>query len=327
MRCLALAQCWNTQRGKTVFAASRIPEGLDGRLKSEGISVTEIASSPGTQEDAADLIAAARQVGAKHVVLDGYHFGARYQQAIKETDLRVLLIDDYGHAECYFADLILNQNLYADEGMYRRRNFTTQLLLRTRYALLRREFLSWNNWSRSIPTVARRLLVTLGGSDPYNTTCQVVRSLCDVEVPDLKVKILIGLANRHHKAVRQATEQVPGRFEILTSLADMAGVMAWADLAITAAGTTCLELAFMGLPSVTVELADNQRRIAERLAEAGISFNAGWHSDLDTGQLTEVIARLVRSADERAEMSRRGRAIVDGFGARRVAQILMGADA
>jgi len=327
MRCLALAQDWNTQRGNAVFAVGSIPEGLDRRLRSEGMSVTEIASPLGTEEDAAELIAAARQLGAERIVLDGYHFGARYQQTVKEADLRALFIDDYGHAEYYFTDLILNQNLYADEGMYRRRNLTTQLLLGTRYALLRREFLSWSNWSRPTPAVARRLLVTLGGSDPHNTTCKVIRSLWDVNVPDLEVKILLGPANRHQEAVRQASGQAPWRFEILTPQVDMAGMMAWADLAITAAGTTCWEMAFMGLPTVTVELAENQRRIAQSLAEAGISFNAGWHSDLDLGHLTETIARLVTSADERAELSRRGRAIVDGFGARRVAQILVGADA
>jgi UDP-2,4-diacetamido-2,4,6-trideoxy-beta-L-altropyranose hydrolase len=326
MRCLALAQDWNKQHGKAVFAIGTIPQRLDRRLKSERMSVARIASAPGTEEDAAELIAKARELGVTRVAMDGYHFGARYQQAIKEAGIKALFIDDYGHAEFYFADLILNQNLYADEGMYRRRNMTTQLLLGTHYALLRREFLSWSKWSRSIPPMARRLLVTLGGSDPHNTTCKVIRSLCALKVPELEVKILLGPANRHHEAVRQTVGQAPGRFEILTTEVDMAGIMAWADLAISAAGTTCWEIAFMGLPTVTVELAENQRRIAQSLAEAGISSDAGWHSDLDTGHLTETIVRLVASADERGGMSRRGRAIVDGLGARRVSQSLMDTD-
>jgi UDP-2,4-diacetamido-2,4,6-trideoxy-beta-L-altropyranose hydrolase len=326
MRCLALAQDWSQQSGKTVFAVGSIPEILDNRLKSEGMSITKIASAAGTSEDAAELVATARDLGVTRVALDGYQFGSKYQQAIKDGGLRTLFIDDYGHAEWYFADLILNQNLYADESMYNRRNKTTQLLLGTRYALLRREFLSWSAWSRCIPALARRLLVTLGGSDSSNTTSKVIRSLHDLKVPDLEVRILLGPANRHHEAVRQAVGQRPERFQILTAEADMPRMMAWADLAISAAGSTCWELAFMGLPTVTVELAENQRPIAKSLADAGISTAAGWYSDLDAGRLTETIARLVTSAAERGEMSRRGRAIVDGHGARRASQSLMHAD-
>ena len=327
MRCLALAHYWNQQCGKAVFAIGSIPELLNRRLNSEGIFATKIASPSGTAEDAAELIATARELAATRVAMDGYQFGAQYQQAIKDAGLKTLFIDDYGHAEWYFADLILNQNLYADEAMYSRRNKTSQLLLGTRYALLRPEFLAWSTWSRRIPAVARRLLVTLGGSDSSNTTSKVIRSLLDLNVTDLEVRILLGPANRHHEAVRQAVGQQPERFQIFAAEADMPGMMAWADLAISAAGSTCWELAFMGLPAVTIVLAENQRPIAKSLADAGISTAAGWHLNLDAGCLTETIARLVASADERGEMSLRGRAIVDGHGARRVAKSLMHADA
>lgn len=326
MRCLALAQNWNQQCGNAVFAIGSIPELLSKRLNSEGISTTKIVSASGTPEDAAELIATARELGVTRVAMDGYQFGAQYQQAIKDAGLKSLFIDDYGHAEWYFADLILNQNLYADEGMYSRRNKACQMLLGTRYALLRPEFLPWSTWSRCIPVAARRLLVTLGGSDSSNTTSKVIRSLHDLNVPDLDVRILLGPANRHHEAVREAVGQRPERFQILAAEADMPGMMAWADLAISAAGSTCWELAFMGLPALTVELAENQRPIAKSLADAGISAAAGWHSNLDAGRLTETTARLVASAEERGEMSRRGRAIVDGHGARRVSQSLMHAD-
>jgi UDP-2,4-diacetamido-2,4,6-trideoxy-beta-L-altropyranose hydrolase len=322
MRCLALAQAWNAQQGQTVFMVGEIPKGIENRLKSEGMSSARIASGAGTEEDAEELITAARRLGAERIVLDGYHFGASYQETVKKADFKFLFMDDYGHADYYFADLILNQNLYADETMYSRRNLTTQLLLGTRYALLRSEFLSWSAWSRYIPPIARRILVTLGGSDPDNATCRVIRSLHGLGVSGLEVKILLGPANLHYEAVQQAVAQASGQFELLTPEVEMAGLMAWADLAISAAGSTCWELAFMGLPTATIVLAENQRRIAHSLAEAGITSNAGWHSHLDADQLTQIIARLVAGTDERREMSSRGRAILDGLGAWRVSQIL-----
>ena len=59
--------------------------------------------------------------------------------------------------------------------------------------------------------------------------------------------------------------------------------MLWAELAITAAGSTCWELACLGVPAVTIVTAENQRGIAASLSHAGITQDAGWHEDFISG--------------------------------------------
>jgi spore coat polysaccharide biosynthesis predicted glycosyltransferase SpsG len=98
--------------------------------------------------------------------------------------------------------------------------------------------------------------------------------------------------------------------------------MRWADLAICAGGSTCWELAYMGVPSIILILAENQRGIAESLAEAGAADCLGWHADAGSGAITEAVARLVADPERRAALTRRGRRLVDGQGVERVVDAL-----
>ena len=44
-------------------------------------------------------------------MVDGYDFGSKYQADLKSQGLKVLFIDDNGHADYYPADLVLSQNI------------------------------------------------------------------------------------------------------------------------------------------------------------------------------------------------------------------------
>ena len=129
MRCLALARSWQDTLGQPIFAMTTSVPALEERLKSEGMEVIHLAAEPGSLADAKETAALAHQFNASWVVLDGYHFGSEYQKTIKISGLSLLFIDDYGHAEHYYADFVLNQNISADEQWYQHREPCTKLLL------------------------------------------------------------------------------------------------------------------------------------------------------------------------------------------------------
>ena len=99
---------------------------------------------------------------------------------------------------------------------------------------------------------------------------------------------------------------------------DMPDLMARADLAVSAGGSTCWEMAYMGLPNLVLVLADNQRPIAERLAAAGVSLNLGDARRLDPADLAAALDDLVRDRARRRAMAAAGRTLIDGRGAERV---------
>ena len=56
---------------------------------------------------------------------------------------------------------------------------------------------------------------------------------------------------------------------LVVNAPNMAELMAWADVAISAAGSTAWELACMGLPAALIVVAENQTGIAAALVREG----------------------------------------------------------
>lgn len=105
---------------------------------------------------------------------------------------------------------------------------------------------------------------------------------------------------------------------VIVDCNDMPALMADADLAVTAGGTTVWELAFMGLPALTIILAENQRSNGDALQKLGIAQNLGWHAGLSPEHIADALKPLLEDRSVRCEMSRRGRDLVDGLGSLRV---------
>lgn len=313
MRCLALAQAWQHAGGTAHFVCAEVPDGLATRLMAEGMVLHHLSQEPGGRQDAQRTVAIAQQVGATWVVEDGYHFGADYQRAIKDAGLRLLAIDDYGHAEHYVADLVLNQNICADESIYPNRETTTQLLLGTKYVLLRREFWSWRGWCRAIPDVARNILVTMGGGDPDNQTLKVIRAIQKIKEIDLSVVVVVGGGNPHLKVLEEAIARNPS-IRLTQNAINMPELMAWADVAVSAGGSTCWELCFLGAPPLLLITAENQRHVAHGLASAGAAVNLGWHEELEIPVIANSLTEVILSAEQRIRLSENGRQLVKGTG-------------
>ncbi len=322
MRCLALAQAWQEHGGTVHFAFVSVPPPLCDRLVAEGMELHLLAATPGSQEDAEALVAMARQVGAAWLVVDGYQFDAAYQKIIMDAGCPLLFVDDYGHASFYWAELVLNQNSYAEPAFYPHHAPTTQLLLGTRYTLLRREFFPWREWQRESPAIARKVLVTLGGSDPDNVTLTVIQALQQLSIEGIEVIVVVGGGNPHLETLQRALDAAPCSIRLEHNVTQMPDLMAWADVAVSAGGSTCWELAFMGLPTLVVVLSDNQLPIAAHLHDVGAAINLGRYHKVTVPLVREHLETLLHSQSQRSEMSRVARHLIDGQGTRRVIEAM-----
>ena len=301
-----------------------ITPALRVRLESEGFEVKVLNCIPGSADDAEQTMLVSKDVSASWIVLDGYHFDAAYQRSIKELGKKLLLIDDNGCASHYYADVVLNQNIHASEKLYSKREPNTSLLLGTRYALLREEFLIWQGWKRQIPELAQNILVTLGGSDPENVTKKIYDAIIQLEFSQLNV-IIIAANNQYSHQMKCFVEKSKVNIELKSNVEKTSDLMAWADIAISAGGTTTWELAFMGLPMITIAIADNQCQVVEELSKDRVAVNAGWHKDITPSMIAENISELICDRKKRSEMSQRAQALVDGNGADRVLKALRSA--
>jgi UDP-2,4-diacetamido-2,4,6-trideoxy-beta-L-altropyranose hydrolase len=318
MRCLALAQAWQDAGGDVVFVMAESTPSLDERLAAGHIGVVKMDAAAGSTRDATQLAELAQARGANYVAVDGYQFDAAYQRRLKDAGLKLLFIDDNGDAEHYYADLVLNQNAHAREDFFRSRQSHTRLLLGPRYALLRREFASWREWKREIHPAARKVLVTMGGSDPDNVTLAVIHALPRVQIKGLEATVVVGGSNPHITSLEQAAAHFPGTIRLQRSASNMAELLAWADVAVSGAGTTCWEMCLLGLPAILIDLAENQRPVARELDARGVAIHLGSTAEVFPEEIAGKVEWLLLSPETRAAMSGRARKLVDGKGAGRV---------
>lgn len=323
MRCLALAQAWQEIGGEATFITASPVRALETRLRADRFDVEHLKAAPGNSEDARPVIETARKVGASWVVVDGYVFGAAYQKSIKDAELGLLFVDDNGHAGHYCADLVLNQNLHASESLYKNRESHTQLLLGPKYALLRREFLQCRGRKLDTPDVARKVLVTMGAADTDDVTLKILQALDHIGVEGAEAIVLVAGNSRHLDAVQSAAKQIALPVKLKQDAANMPELMAWADVAVIACGSTCWELAFMGVPAITVVTADIQLGVAGALHEAGILNTMGWWHTMSAEGLATELTTLMLDRALRVRKIRMGREMVDGRGAETVVEILL----
>jgi UDP-2,4-diacetamido-2,4,6-trideoxy-beta-L-altropyranose hydrolase len=282
MRCLAVAQAWRDAGGEAVFACETISDALRRRL-GEFEVIGARASSPD------GLATSPPPWDAEWVVVDGYKFNAAYLEALAES-YRVLVIDDLGALPRYSVEVIVNQNTLASDALYPSRNRDAVLLLGARYAVLRRE-LRDEPAPRDFERRGTKILVTLGQS----------------VFKDSMAVILAGL---------EAIEGV--EIQTLQNVENVRPLMEWADLAVSAAGSTCWELARLGCPMVITVVAENQRRSAQGLTQAGAAVTLPDLRELTAAEVTRVVGALVDDAATRERLSNAGRALVDGRGTARV---------
>ncbi len=317
MRCMALAQTWKDAGGEVLFIMASGYKACRSTIESEGIEILHLSTLPGSRNDVLQTVDIAKTNSAEWIVVDGYHFTSDYQKSIKNNGIKSLFIDDCGSADVYHGDIILNQNLHADKSLYVNKAPETRLLLGSAYVLLRKEFTSLQNRHKKISAKSYKIIVTMGGSDPQNITLRVIQALIKINAP-LDVKIIVGSSNPHMDIIQHSIRSAPFSMYIQQNAKNMADLMAWADLAISAGGSTLWEMAFMGLPAITISTAENQRNVAQKLHDMGTVSYIGWYDNLTELKISKEIKRLIYSRKNRAKMSVLGKKIIDGKGVEKV---------
>lgn len=312
MRCLALAQALIDAGHMPMLATAEIAGSVSRRFSREGVEVLSVdAEKAGQSRDGVATRDLALTHRADWLVVDGYGFDNTYLAAIAGP-WRILLIDDLGRDGVEVA-MVLNQNPYALPQQYPARDPDCELLLGPRYALLRREFRDAPP-TRSIRPQAQNILVSLGGSDADNVTLRVVRALAGVTAQ--AVRVVLGGSHPDPASVEEAAG-VAG-FEVLREVESMPALLEWADLVIGAGGTSALEYAYAGLPSILLALADNQVPVVESLARANVVAPAGRPDDGLEVRLRDEVDSLLADHERRESMADIGRSLVDGRGVDRL---------
>jgi len=193
------------------------------------------------------------------------------------------------------------------------------------YALLGEAFASARDRALVKPGMAERaerVLVTFGARDSADRTTLALDALARL-MPAARVTVVIGGAAAHRAKVEAAVSDRTGARLILDAQ-DMIPIHEQADFAIGAPGVSLLERLCCGLPGMI--LCQNQDQIP--IAGAAAASGAVVLSQADNAQaLADDIGPLLADGARRAALRARGLALIDGRGARRLAEALVAARA
>jgi UDP-2,4-diacetamido-2,4,6-trideoxy-beta-L-altropyranose hydrolase len=321
MRCLALVQAWQAEGSEATFLSGCDSPALRRRVTDEGARFVPLAGAHPDPTDWPTTSRLLKRLQPDWLVIDGYHFDPEYQKAARAAGVRVLVIDDLAQWPEYHADILLNQNLAAENLPYVR-DQDMKLLLGMRYVMLRREFLNWRKRRRRTASVGRRLLVTMGGSDPGNATLQAIQALVMTDLPKLEVVVVVGGDNPRLKQLRVASTGRGLSVRLVRNAQNMPGLMNWADMALTTAGGTLWELLFMGCPTMSFTRVPVQEADYRSLEQRGAMRCLGNELAAKPEHVAAAIKDLAHSAAARRRMCVLGRRLVDGKGAARVVQAM-----
>ena len=282
------------------------------RLHNENVDVLLLDSPPTPQESPHKLLEDLARGAQGHVphscwvVLDGYHFGLDCQNAVRNAGYKLLVIDDYAHLPEYSCDMLLNQNIGAELLAYS--GDVGKKLLGLRYVLMRPEFATAREKAKArvFSGTPQNILLTLGGGDFSGHLRRVASNSCIPEMAGCTLRVISGAMPEH--VLHECLRDCPARVERLHMVDDMPALLLDTDLCITAGGSTCWELCCLGVPFMTLVVADNQKNIVKQLETQRI-----------TSLFTEPMFQAwLKNPSQRCAASQAGTCLVDGAGGTRV---------
>lgn len=158
--------------------------------------------------------------------------------------------------------------------------------------------------------------VCFGGSDPADVTARIVPPLAAAVGGAARLTAIVGPG--------YGGTLEPGRaWDVVRDPPDLAVRLAQATVALIGGGTMKIELALLGIPAVVLAVADDQLPVGPPFAATGAALFVGDGRTIDPARAASALTRLLSDAAARRAMSRRGRALVDGRGAERIAAAVL----
>lgn len=328
MRCLTLADRLRAHGAHVVFFCRDLPGAMFGVLQDRGYDYARLdyatSDADWQMTDVETTIEASGIIFSKKpdiTVIDHYGIDIVWENKFRSHTGSIMVIDDLAN-RIHDCDLLLDQNYY--EGMETRYvgriPQSCMSLLGPRYVLLRPEFAEARGRLRPRSGMVRRILVFFGGSDPDRLTHKAISALHSLDRPDITADIIVGGSNPHREEINAMCRELPN-MTYHCQVSNMAELIAEADLAIGAGGATTWERCILGLPSITLVLAENQLATTRDLDRYGAVQFLGWADGISSEQLADAVNQALHDEERLLALSRKSLELMqDWHGADYVAE-------
>ena len=312
-RCLALAEALAADRWGVVFACRAGTREVVPSLARSAFAYRVVSVDRGGLASLHDLAPG----GCDLLVVDHYGLHESYERSCRAWAKQILVIDD-------LADRPHDCDILVDQTPGRQaRDYAglvpghCTVLAGSEFALLDPRFRQARERLRAPIDEVQRVLVSFGGTDPAGATVRALEAL-GVAKLGTAVDVVLGTVNDDIGRIRQLAAQLVPAATVHVAVDDMASLIARADMAIGAGGVSALERCCLGVPSLTITIADNQCKLANELAQSGATEDIGPVTGLRGSDIADAVSRLASNAARRLAITAAAITIADGLGAARV---------
>ena len=264
------------------------------------------------KEDAQNLIERTDNIDL--VIVDHYGIDAEWEEYVKkQLNCKLFIIDDL--IRSHHADLILDQTLMRSEVDYGIQKLGTKILAGCKFALLAPMFSLYREktYNKNSSNLITKILLSMGGVDQPNATYRVLQALTKSPLPAPQVTVLLNSKAPHYQQVKSFTEQNSDWVTHIDFVDNMAKIMTQHNIAIGAPGSTSWERACLGIPSIIIPLAENQKDISQSLVQAQAAIKVA---------LDNIPSELLTAIDELkihwTKFHNANKSLCDGLGLSRV---------
>lgn len=334
MRCLTLATALKEKGHECIFISRNHAGNLISHIKQKGfivyslnqddkdfVAIDEYQRWVGVPEqlDAEQVVNLIVDMNIDCCIVDHYGLSAIWENIIRLSVAKIVVIDDLANRK-HSANIILDCGLEHNIDDYQKLNDWEGgiYLLGAQYALLRPEFaqLRGNIQSeREYTFNPLKILLNLGGVDKNNVTGQILELLNQLKpYQKIEVTAVLGGSNPWLQHIKLMASALNFPCNVLSNVSNMAELMIGHDIAIGAAGSTTWERCCLGLPTIMVCIADNQKKIAESLNRKGVAIS------LMQDELETLLIQNIHQLNSRklSKMRRKSFEITDGLGVSRL---------
>lgn len=341
MRCRSLARALQRE-GSEVRWCGRAPEGSFRQSFAQEFSLLLLSSGTDDAIDPAngswlptsevedanrcqELVEAHGEWRPDWIVVDHYGLSSRWHLKMRAAwpAVRIAVIDDLAD-RAHDADLLIDHNTFEGELAARYQPLLphdreVSLCLGPQFALID-PFHAGFQGALPARQCLQRLLISLGGAGDAQLLEKILQSLAALPIQGLQIQLVEGGFARESQRIQALCEQL--NVQRLSALPTLAPLMASADAAIGAGGTTTWERLCLGLPSITYALAANQEAYSQVLADRGLIEYLGRAEAFDEVVFQQAVMRWHEEPEYLQNQSARGVEVVDGQGCVRIARLM-----
>lgn len=319
-RCMALIEQFSLNKElQIVVMSQRLPTFIVNTLQGYGALLLGLQEQLSESEQITRVVQIAFSYSANTLVIDGYHFSSHYREQLYRSGLQVIAFDDCNDLSHLYCHLVINALPFAHRLGYEKSASNALKLFGLDYSIIRAEYLQA---AKQDSQIKDKLLINFGGSDVAGLTVPVIKLLIQLElaIDPEKVLVVTGGAYQQPELVTALCEEAG--FTHIHQCENMAQVVAQCKMAICAPGSIVYELAFMGVVSLFLTVADNQRLSAQAHQDLGWCYMANGLEMQQVQQLIEQLPRLWSEQHQLQSMSDKARQLIDGKGVKRICQVI-----